>query len=135
MYRARPGSRGLGALANISQRDISNCSSGWYWLIPTCWAYSQGAWQQMGSLPTPPAPAPPAGPSTVQQETTPGAWTPDQAIEQAAETTRAQNQAFFGTVPFLSGDGSGLSTTSMIALGLAAGAILLLVISGGRRRR
>lgn len=138
MYVVRQ-TRGLGAL---TAAGIQNCAdavaAGTYWRSPGCWLYSPSAWIQMASLPTPPAPAPPGAPSTVQEETVPGAFTPEQAIAESAAATQAQNLQFFQGVPILAdtATGTGLSTTAMIALGLAAGVGLLVVTRGtGRRRR
>ena len=48
-----------------------------------------------GAYPNPPAPAPPAAPSTIAQLTVPGAWTPAQAIAAGAAQTKQQNLNFF----------------------------------------
>lgn len=97
------------------------------------------------AYPPPLVPAPPTGPSTVQEETQPGAFTPSQAISQASDITKQQNLDFFkqisGNLDQLGGgsgtSATGLSTTAKIAIGLAAGVGILMLtgLSGGRRRR
>ena len=95
------------------------------------------------AYPPPLVPARPTGPATAPQETQPGTWTPDQAISEADAQTQQQNLNFFKQIAAnldqLGGgktpNPTGLSITSLIALGLAAGAVLLLVTSGGRGRR
>lgn len=169
MYRARPGSRGMGAAPTA--QGISDCASfvnaGTYWRSPSCWMYSPSAWVQMqqfsANAPSPLL-TPPAAPSTIGQETVPGVWTPDQAITQTEITQQQAATDQMAAVPYVppgggstglsladwignlfggssSGVGvpavSGLSTTAMIAIGLAAGIGLLVLTShpGGRRRR
>lgn len=158
--RTRRGFRGLGALnvsnpaacgftdlgvlkgicwcASVGQR-ICDAVSG-----PGSYAAAIAAQSPDVAYPPPLVPAAPAGPSTVQQETQPGAFTPSQAIAQADAQTKQQNLDFFkqisASLDQLGGgsgtSGSGLSTAAMIAIGLAAGAgLLILTGSSGRRRR
>ena len=159
---------GLSTAGPVSAAGIAKCAglvdSGDYWLSPTCWFYSPSAWIQMRAFQNA-APTnlttPPVGPSTVAQETQPGAFTPDQALtatEQAAQTAAVQQMSQVPDVPegggstglpildwignLFGGGGegstpSGLSTTAKVAIGLAAGVGLLVLTasSGGRRRR
>ena len=96
--------RGLGAAPSVLYPGTpveTDCSI-WYQyaLAPECWQYSPSGWAQMNAVAIAagqmPAPHPPAGPSTIQQETVPGAWTPDQAISVAKDQTTAQLQDYFG---------------------------------------
>ena len=155
----------MGAVTPAGIADcVAKVNAGDYWWSPSCWMYSPSAWVQMASFVAnapKPLTTPPAAPSTVQQETQPGDWTPDQAVTQTEQDAQAAAVQQMAKVPFVppgggstglstldwlanlfggeNGDGTsnpaGLSTTAIIALGLAAGAVLLLVTSGGRRRR
>jgi hypothetical protein len=145
MYMARPRRKGFGL---FTPGVPSECDTYGKWIFnPDCWAYSPSAWAQMGMFPTPPALKPPTGPSTVAQETVPGAWTPDQAIAGGVAASQQQAIDFFKTVPYVpdsSGNGGkpppspipGLSLKALIAIGLVAGGgLLLMTMGGGRRRR
>ena len=103
------GRGGLGATCSPS--TDANCPFTCYWsTAPNCdinpairaaaggWLCSVPGSSYLSSCaaPTPPAPAPPAGPSTSQQETVLGAWTPDQAIQATAAAQQQQNLDFFG---------------------------------------
>lgn len=161
MYIVRPRRRGLGDTVsntlpfqgNPNLTESAKCSQGWlvYLTNPDCWGYSPTAWQQQqqfASQPFPVAPpAPPAVTSTGVSETVPP--TPEQAqtaidasLTQAAQAAQAQNlaqsQDFIPVLDMsqIGGGVTGLSTTSLIAIGIAAGGVLLILTSmGGRRRR
>ena len=85
-----------------------------------------------------PAPPPPAGPSTIQQETVYGAWTPSAAI--AGTDWGAYQQAvqdFFGQV----GTGvlpptppTALNPISIAAIGIGALALVVMLTSGRGKR-
>jgi hypothetical protein len=86
-----------------------------------------------------PRPPPPAGPSTIQQETVFGAWTPDQAI--AGTDWGAYQQAvrdYFGQVA--TGvkpptPPTALTPISIAAIGIGVLALVSVLSGGGRGRR
>ena len=161
MYTVRPG-RGLADVpqtpaalpATILGVPIAQYCSDWIKWPWTgyCWAYSPAAWGQManfaGQAATIPQPAPPAAVTNygVSQTEPP---TPEQAqaaiqaaIDAAAAKSRADTLAAFqNMIPVLDtgagdGGGGGLSTLSLIALGLVVGGgVLILVTTGGGRGR
>jgi hypothetical protein len=145
MYRVRGVSgvrRGLGDL-------VSDCAAlSWYSYAfnPQCWAYSIPQWQQRDQLPRPPAPVPPPAPTGPALTVPPAdaqqaAGTINDVLAQQMAATQAQNQQFFDTYPMnvledpSNPGGGGLSITTLIGLGLAAGVGILLLSSSGRRRR
>ena len=118
------------APATISARDISICSGGLYWLWPTCWGYSQDAWNQMGEFPTPPAPVPYLPPPS---NTPPGSAADAQAaIDSALDANKtaanAQMQAFFNNVPLVPDS----SSNTWLYLGLGIVGVLGLAALGKR---
>lgn len=153
MYRVRGVSgirRGLGDLA-------SDCAgySFMQWLVsPPCWAYSPSTWNALNlQYPSPPAPAPPGVP-TIGTVQSPGTLAPSSgasaqqaissAIDQGVTNTQSQNQSFFGGMtvndtcdPTIEDcPTGGLSTTTLIAIGLVVGVgALILTSQSGRRRR
>lgn len=159
MYVVRSRSRGLADVpqtpaalpATINGVPIAQYCSDWIKWPWTgyCWAYSPAAWGQMANFAGQaatliPQPAPPPAvtnlgvsetqPPTVEQ----AAAATDAAIAAAAEATKAQNLAAFRSmIPVADsggGDGGGLSTFALIALGLVAGGAVLLLGSGRGRR-
>lgn len=147
----RPLVRGMGQASSVPSMQKSgfftvDCSSPVSWAFnPVCWDYAPSAWAQMNAIATAagpiPEPAPPTGPSTLQQETIPGAFTPEQGISGGVAATQQQLQDYFGGVatslqnmPAAATGAPGLSTTGIAAIALG-GAALLLILAGGRRGR
>jgi hypothetical protein len=93
---------GLGKFG-LGQSDtvVTDCSQWTYWISPLCWSRSPSEWQAIyaaraaGTYPAPPALPAPVAPSTVEQLTQPGAWTPDMAIQATDVLGKQQQQAFF----------------------------------------
>lgn len=92
--------------------------------------------QRVYSAATAQTPAPPGGqpmgaPQTVAQMTTPGLWTPDQAITAGANATRQANQSFFDQLAIQNNPPAGPDPLSMIpwwvwvAAAAAVGLLLL----------
>lgn len=156
-YRSstRPMVRGLGQLPSFQQSGFFtvDCSSPLTWAFnPACWDNSPAAWAQMNAIATAagpmPQPIPPGGPTTIQQETLPGAFTPDQAIATGVVGTQQQLRDYFGGVAtslsnMPTGTGgqdmtgttsAGLSPLAIAALGIGAAAVLGVFLTGGRRR-
>ena len=152
MYRSRPGSRGLGAYPTdcfydpnrpgwlpyfIDTQTESQAKLACFYGVAPKNVTAQQIINPTVAYPPLSVPPSPAGPSTVAQETIPGQWTPDQAIAEADTEMKQQNLDFFKNLDKSLNPQSNptrLSTTALIALGLAAGAVLLLATSGGRRR-
>ena len=160
MYVVRPRRRGFGAfdVTNPAACGFSDLGV----LKGICWCASVGqtvcdAIMGPGSYaaaiaaqspdvayPAPPAPAVPAAPvgTAVPSSAAEAATLPGDMAAQGMQQTQAQNQQFFSQVAqnldlLNAGNMStgGLSTTALIALGLAGGAALLLFSAGGGRRR
>lgn len=158
MYRIRSGSGGFGDVPQTSAAMPSTilgvpiadyCSDGLKWLTNYyCWSYSPAAWGQMssfaGQASTLPLPVPPQAvtnygvsetvPPTVEQAES----ATSAALKEAAAATQAQNLAAFqGFIPVLdlSGGGGGLGTLALVALGLGAAGVLLVLTAGRKRRR
>lgn len=122
-----------------------DCSSPIPWAFnPVCWDYAPSAWAQMNAIVTAagpiPAPHPPTGPSTIQEETVPGEFTPDQAIAGGVAATQQQLQDYFGGVAtslsnMPSDTSTGLSTTAIAGIAIGGIALILLITSGRRSRR
>jgi hypothetical protein len=81
-----------------------------------------------GSSPTypqPPAPAPPAAPQTQEQMTTPGAWTPDQAIAGSVAATMQRYQDFYNQLAGKLPTPAAPKVSTWLYAALAVGAISL----------
>jgi len=157
MYRARPGSRGLGAYPTDCFYDKNRPSWLPYWIdTPTesqaklaCFygvagnVTAQEVLNPAVSYPQPPPPILPKSPqgTAVPDSAEAANALPSDLIAQAMAQTQGQNQQFFDTLnqslnpPSGSPNPLGLSMTAIIALGLTAGVVLLFLNSGGGRRR
>lgn len=145
---------GLGQSLPSMQRSgffTVDCSSPVTWAFnPACWDNSPAAWAQMNAIATAvgplPTPHPPTGPSTIQQETIPGAFTPDQAIAGGVQATTQQLQDYFGSasdslsnMPAGTGGGSAtpgspnwLYVALFVGIGVVATQVLLGIVEGRR---
>lgn len=159
MSSGRPVARGMGdALPSMQQSGFFtvDCSQWLSWIgNPVCWDHPPAYWAQMNAVATAagplPQPAPPTGPSNIQQETVPGAFTPEMGIAGGAAATQQKLQDYFGgaatsisNIPSaaLGGDGSSdggtptapnLTVIAIAAIAVAGLAALSFAV-GGRRR-